>query len=413
MMPTEGKPSFPQTITINYSEYVHRALPYKKAMEELNTEEMVINMGPQHPSTHGVMRLEVVTDGEWVTEVLPHLGYMHRCFEKHAEQLPYPQIIPYVDRLDYLAAINGEHVFCMAVERLLKIEETIPRRVEFIRVLLAELNRIASHLLAVGTYGLDVGAITPFLWCFRDREHILNMLEWVSGARLLYNYIWIGGLMHDLPPNFEERALEFVDYFSPKIDELDHILSTNKIFIARTANLGILDLQTALNYGVSGPVLRGSGLKWDLRKTEGYSIYPELDFFVPVGQGEVGTLGDAWDRYKVRVDEMRESCKMIAQCAERLLKDCKRNLDFDVRGACPKKVRAEMDEIYFKGETPRGEMGFYIIADGKKETPYRCKCRGASFSNLSVLPELTKGVLLADLVAIIGSIDIVLCDVDR
>jgi NADH-quinone oxidoreductase subunit D len=403
----------PQTHIINYSEYLHRSAPVQKAIAELETEEMILNIGPQHPSTHGVMRLEVVTDGEWITDVVVHLGYMHRCFEKHAEALPYNQIIPYVDRLDYLAAMNGEHTYCMAVERLLKIENEIPKRVEYIRVLVAELNRIASHLLAIGTYGLDIGAVTAFLWCFRDREHILNMLEWVSGARLLYNYIWIGGLMHDLPPRFEERALEFVEYFAPKLEELNVLLTKNKIFIARTANIGILPLETAINYGVTGPSLRGSGLKWDLRRTNPYSIYHELDFDIPAGTCEMGTLGDCWDRFKVRADEMKESLKIVAQCAERLLKEHKRTPDFDVRGACPKKIRAEIDEIYFGAECPRGEMGFYIVADAKKDTPLRCKCRGGSFSNLSVLPALSKGILLADLIAVIGSLDIVLCEIDR
>jgi NADH-quinone oxidoreductase subunit D len=403
----------PQTHIINYSEYLHRSAPIQKAIAELGTEQMILNIGPQHPSTHGVMRLEVVTDGEWITDLVVHLGYMHRCFEKHAEALPYNQIIPYVDRLDYLAAMNGEHAYCMAVERLLNIDNEIPKRVEYIRVLVAELNRIASHLLAIGTYGLDIGAVTAFLWCFRDREHILNMLEWVSGARLLYNYIWIGGLMHDLPPGFEERTLEFVEYFAPKLEELNQLLTKNKIFIARTANIGILPLETAVNYGVTGPSLRGSGLNWDLRRSNPYSVYPELDFNIPAGTGEMGTIGDCWDRFKVRADEMKESLKIISQCAERLLKDCKRTRDFDARGACPKKIRAEIDEIYFGAECPRGEMGFYIVADGKKDTPMRCKCRGGSFSNLSVLPALSKGILLADLIAVIGSLDIVLCEIDR
>lgn len=402
-----------KTITINYSEYLRRSVPVQKAIDSLSAGEMILNMGPQHPSTHGVMRLEVVTDGEWITQITPHLGYMHRCFEKHCENLTFPQIIPYVDRLDYLGAINSEHCYAMAVERLAKIEDKIPARVEFIRVLLAELNRIASHLLAIGTYGIDLGAVTAFLWCLRDREHILNMLEWVSGARLLYNYIWVGGLMHDLPPYFEERSLEFIEYFLPKIDELEGLISGNKIFIERTANIGVLPLETAIQYGCTGPMLRGSGLAWDLRKVDGYSIYPELEFRIPSGEGGKGTLGDAWDRFKVRVDEMRESAKMVVQCAERLIKEHTRKGPFDARAACPKKVKPELNEIYFRAENPRGELGFYIIPNAKKEIPFRCKVRGGSFSNLSVLSKLCEGVLLADLISIIGSLDIVLCEVDR
>lgn len=399
--------------SVNYSELLNKSAPYRRRLKDLKTEEMTLNMGPQHPSTHGVLRLEVVTDGEAVLDVIPHLGYMHRCFEKHAESLTYEQIIPYVDRMDYLGAMNSEHCYALGVERLLGIEDDIPRRVEYIRVLVAELNRIASHLLAVGTYGIDIGAVTAFLWCLRDREHILNMLEWVSGARMLYNYIWVGGLMHDLPPEFEARALEFCDYFAPKIDELDRLVTENAIFVARTANIGVLPLGTAVNYGISGPMLRASGLRRDLRRTDGYSVYPELEFEVPVGKGEMGTPGDCWDRYKVRVDEMRESLKIARQCARRLQTDFKRTPDFDARAFCPKKCRPKHDEYYFRAENPRGELGFYFIAQSKRDVPFRVKARGPSFCNLSVLPEISRGALVADLVAIIGSLDVVLCEIDR
>jgi len=379
----------------------------------MQTEFMTINIGPQHPSTHGVLRLEVVTDGELVMKVTPHMGYLHRCFEKHAEALPYPQILPYTDRLDYLASINNNFAFCMGVEEMLGLTGKLPKRIEYIRVLTAELNRIASHMIALGTYGMDIGAWTPFLWTFRDREHIMNLLEWASGARMLYNYIWVGGLFYDLPVGFEERCNEFIAYFGPKMDELDRLLTDNAIFIQRTANVGVLPLHTAVNFGCSGPVLRGSGLAWDLRRVDGYSVYPELEFDIPVGTGAMGTVGDCWDRYKVRVDEVRESMRIISQCTGALLKQYPRTPDFDPRALCPPKARPKAQEYYARAENPRGELGYYFVADGKSDIPQRCKVRAPSFCNLAVLPEISQGVLIADLVAILGSIDIVLGEVDR
>jgi NADH-quinone oxidoreductase subunit D len=389
---------------------------YQKYIDKIasvGSTEMVINMGPQHPSTHGVLRLELITDGEIVKDVIPHLGYLHRCFDKHAESMSYGKSIPFTDRLDYLASMNNSHSFVMGVERMLGIDDKLPKRVEYIRVLVCELNRIASHLIAVGTYGIDIGAFTPFLWCFRDREHIMNMLEWASGSRMLYNYIWIGGLFYDLPVGFEERCVDFVKYFRPKLDELDEILTNNEIFIQRTANIGVLPADVAINYGCSGPMLRASGIKWDLRRVDGYSVYPELDFEIPVGQGLVGTVGDCWDRYKVRVDEMRESLKIIEQCLDRLMSDFARLPDFDPRALVPKKVNLKAQSYYVRAENPKGELGFYFETQDKSDIPRRVKARGPSFNNLSVLPELGKGVLIADLIAILGSIDIVLGEVDR
>ncbi len=386
---------------------------YQQRIQNLSAEELVLNMGPQHPSTHGVLRLELITDGEIVNEVIPHLGYLHRCFEKHAQSMSYQQTIPFTDRLDYLASMNNSHAFVMGVERMLGIDKEIPKRVEYIRVLVCELNRIGAHLIALGTYGIDIGAFTPFLWCFRDREHIMGLLEWASGARMLYNYIWVGGLFYDLPVGFEERCQEFVEYFKPKMTELNELLTNNQIFINRTANVGVLPLDVAINYGCSGPMLRGSGLKWDLRRVDGYSVYPELDFEIPVGKGEMGTLGDCWDRFKVRIDEIGESLKMIEQCISRLQKELKRSPDFDPRGKLPRKIIPKAQDYYMRAENPKGELGFYYIADGKTEIPKRIKARGPSFNNLSVLPAISKGVMIADLVAIIGSIDIVLGEVDR
>jgi NADH-quinone oxidoreductase subunit D len=386
---------------------------YAQLTEGLKPEEMIINMGPQHPSTHGVLRLELITDGEIVKEVIPHMGYLHRCFEKHCESLTYQQIIPFVDRMDYMASMNNDHAFVMGVERMMGIDKDIPKRVEYIRVLVCELNRISSHLIAIGTYGIDIGAFTPFLWCFRDREHIMNMLEWASGSRMLYNYIWVGGLFYDLPVGFEERCSEFVKYFKPKLSELNQLLTENQIFIGRTAGIGVLPLDVAINYGCSGPMLRGSGLKWDLRRIDEYSVYPELEFEIPVGKGEMGKMGDCWDRYKIRTEEIAESIRIIEQCLERLQKELKRSPEFDPRSKLPKKIIPKEQDFYIRAENPKGELGYYFICDGKTEIPKRVKARGPSFNNLSVLPEISRGILIADLIAILGSIDIVLGEVDR
>ncbi len=387
--------------------------PLKYREEDLRTEEMIFNIGPQHPATHGVLRLEVVIDGEIVVDVVPHLGYLHRCFEKHAEALAYNQVIPYTDRMDYVAAMNNEWAFVMGVEKMLGIHKELPKRVEYIRVLVSELNRIASHFVAIGTYGLDIGAFTPFLWMMRDREHILRMLEWASGARMLYNYIWVGGLFYDLPVGFEERAKEFVDYLKPKLKDSENLLISNKIFIERTAKVGILDRDLAINYGITGPMLRASGLAFDLRKVDGYSVYPELDFEIPVGEGKMGTVGDCWDRNWVRYQECWESIKLIEQCVERLLDDHKRTTEFDPRSMVPKKIRPKAQDLYVRAENPKGELGFFFRADGRSDQPFRCKARGPSFCNLSVLPEISKGCMLADLFAIVGSLDFVMGEVDR
>lgn len=395
------------------SRYNEGYTTYLDKIDNIGSTEMVINMGPQHPSTHGVLRLELITDGELVKEVIPHLGYLHRCFDKHAESMNYTKSIPFTDRLDYLSSMNNSHAFVMGVERMLAIDQKIPKRVEYIRVLVCELNRIASHLIAIGTYGIDIGAFTPFMWCFRDREHIMNMLEWASGSRMLYNYIWIGGLYYDLPVGFEQRCKEFVEYFKPKLQELDDLLSNNQIFISRTANIGVLPADVAINYGCSGPMLRASGIKWDLRRVDGYSVYPELEFDIPIGQGEMGTVGDSWDRYKVRVDEVRESVCIIEQCLDRLVSDFARTTDFDPRALVPKKVNLKAQNYYVRAENPKGELGFYFETQERTDIPRRVKARGPSFNNLSVISELGKGVLISDLISILGSIDIVLGEVDR
>jgi NADH-quinone oxidoreductase subunit D len=360
-------------------------------------------MGPQHPSTHGVLRLELEIEGELVTKVKPHLGYLHRCFEKHAEAMQYNQVVPYTDRLDYLAAIGNNLGYAIAVERLMNIQ--MPERVEYIRVIMAELQRIASHLVAIGSNGADIGALTPFLYLFRDREHILSIIEETCGARMLYNYIWVGGLSHDIHPDFVRKTKEFVNYFKPTIVELDNLLSYNKIFIERTANIGVLPIDTAINYGASGPTLRGSGIKFDLRRDDPYSIYDKFDFEIPVGKGLMGTVGDCWDRYYVRIREMEQSLRIIEQAIDIIPEG-------DVQSAIPKRIKPPKGTIYTRVENPRGELGYFIISDGTVN-PIRVKVRAPSFVNLEVLGELCKGYLVADVIAILGSIDIVLGEVDR
>jgi NADH-quinone oxidoreductase subunit D len=402
------------TIQYKYdSKHLANSEPLATDVSKLRTEEMVLNMGPQHPSTHGVLRLEVVTDGEVIKNVIPHMGYLHRCFEKHAEKLPYNQIIPFVDRMDYLAAMNSEHAYAMGVERMLGIDKDIPKRVEYIRVLVAELNRIASHFIAIGTYGLDIGTFTPFLWLMRDREHLNRLLEWLSGARMLYNYIWIGGLYYDLPVGFEDRCVDFIKYLKPKLFELQKIMVDNEIFIQRTANIGVLPLDLAINYGISGPCLRASGLRYDLRRVDGYSVYPELDFEIPIGKGEVGTVGDCWDRTNVRVLECWESLKIIEQCLVKLKGEHKRTREFDPQALLPKKIRPKQMDFYSRAENPKGELGFFFRTTGTYDVPYRVKVRSCCFVNLSVLPAITKDVLLADMIAILGSLDIMMGEIDR
>ncbi|MBV6645935.1 MAG: NADH-quinone oxidoreductase subunit D [Cyclobacteriaceae bacterium] len=396
-----------------HPDHLTKSEPLKYTSDELKVGEMILNIGPQHPSTHGVLRLEVITDGEVIRDVVSHMGYLHRCFEKHAEALPYNQIIPYVDRMDYMAAMNSEHAYAMGVERMLGISDKIPKRVEYIRVLVAELNRIASHFVAIGTYGLDIGAVTPFLWMMRDREHLMRLLEWVCGARMLYNYIWIGGLFYDLPVGFEERCTDFINYLKPKLTHLENLLISNKIFIDRTAKVGTLDLDLAINYGITGPMLRGSGLRFDLRKVDGYSVYPELEFNVPIGEGKMGEVGDCWDRTWVRMQECHESVKIIEQCLRQLSSDHKRTRSFDPREVVPKKIRPKAQDFYVRAENPKGELGYFFRADGRSEIPFRCKARACSFVNLSVLPEISRGHLLADLIAIVGSLDLVMGEVDR
>jgi len=370
----------------------------------IHAEEMVLNVGPQHPSTHGVLRLKVQTDGEIITKIDPYIGYLHRCFEKHCENVTYEQCIPYIDRCDYIASMNNDFGYAVTVEQLMGIE--IPEKVEYIRVIVAELNRIASHLLAIGTIGLDVGAFTPFLYCFRDRERILDLFEMLCGARLLYNYIWVGGVSHDFPVGWVEKTYEFIDYFEPKIHEYNELLTYNKIFIERTADVGILPVDVAISYGVTGPNLRGSGLRWDLRRDDLYSIYDQFEFDIPVGTGAMGSVGDCWDRYYVRVREMEESAKIVRQALDQMPREG------DVHATIPRKIRPPKGQIYKRTESPRGDLGFYIISDGSP-IPFRIKLRSPAFTAVSCINEIARGWMLSDVMVILGSLDIVLGEIDR
>ena len=368
-------------------------------MSTLETQEFSVSFGPQHPSTHGVLHLYLDLDGEVVLNCAPHIGYLHRDFEKICENRTYTQVIPFTDRLDYLGAMNNNFGYCLTVEKLMGI--TIPERAEYIRVIMAELNRIASHLLAVGTFAQDLGAFgTPLLYCFRERERILDIFEMTCGARLTYNYYRIGGLCADIPEGFAEKVKDFLEYFKPKLDEYHKLLTNNAILLIRTKGIGILTKKKAIEYAISGPNLRASGVSFDLRKDEPYSIYPRFKFNVPTRN-----TGDCWDRYIVRMEEMAQSIRIIEQA----IKDIPLG-EFSAKVA--KIIKPPAGEIYFRSETPRGELGFYLISDGSAK-PYRLKCRAPSFSNLSVIAELVKGVKVADVIAILGSLDIVLGEIDR
>ncbi len=370
---------------------------------DVQSEEMLVNMGPQHPSTHGVLRVLLRTDGEMVLDAEAHLGYLHRCKEKIGENLPYYQFIGYTDRLDYLSAMNNNHAWSMAVEQLANIQ--IPPRAEFIRVIAAELNRIASHLISFGTYGMDMGAFTPFLYAFREREYILDLFEQLCGARLTLSYINVGGVTWDLPPQFLEKLAEFLDYFEPKIDEYNQLLTFNHIFIKRTASIGVVSKASAIQYALSGPMIRGSGIPLDLRRDRPYSIYDRLEFDVCVGSGLKGTLGDCWDRYWVKMQEMKQCIRILRQCIAQIPPG-------PFRAKLPRSMKVPPDEVYAEFENPRGHLGFFIESQGGV-IPYRVKIRGPSFVNLAVIGKLCRNVLLADVPAIIGSIDIVMGEVDR
>ncbi len=363
-------------------------------------------MGPQHPSTHGVLRVALWVDGEIVTRAEPDIGYLHRCAEKIGESVSYIQYVPYTDRYDYLAAMNNNLGYCLAVEKVAEVE--VPERAQYIRTIAVELNRIASHLMAVGTYGLDLGAFTPFFYAFREREEILRLLEWICGARLTYNFIRIGGVMRDTPAGWIEDINKFLDLFESRLDEFDDLLTHNHIFVQRTANVGVIPVDLAIQYGLTGPNLRGSGLRYDLRRAQPYLLYDRFKFDIPVGTGIKGTVGDCWDRYWVRILEMRESAKIVREAIQTM----PQGGEIMAKNVRHLAFKSKPGEGYFGIENPRGELGYYLISDGGS-CSYRSRIRAPSFCSLSILETLLRGTMLADAVAIIGSIDIVLGEVDR
>jgi len=371
--------------------------------EALPTQEWTINMGPHHPSTHGVLRIELTTDGEIVSKARPSLGYLHRGMEKIGERVAWAQFMPFTDRIDYLAGMNCNCAYAWAVEKLAKIE--VPERAEYIRVIVCELNRISSHLIGWGSFTADMGAFTPFLYGIREREHVNDLFEMVCGQRLTYNYARIGGVSADLPPGFLEKTKEFIDYFEPKIDEYNKLISYNKIFVHRLKNIAVISAKEAIDWGLTGPNLRGSGVAFDLRKDEPYSVYPKLDFKVCVGTGERGTLGDCFDRYMVRINEMRESAKIIRQAVAQIP-------DGPVMAKVPRVFKPPVGEAYFRAENPRGEAGYYLISDGGTNA-YRMKIRTGSFLAMNIFEKVSRGLMIADIPALIGSFDIILPETDR
>lgn len=373
----------------------------------LKSELLELNMGPQHPATHGVLRLLLETDGEIVYKVTPVMGYLHRCAEKIAEGVNYKQWVVYTDRLDYLAPMCCNHAYVTGVEKLMGGQE-VPERAEHIRVVVAELSRIASHLVALATFGLDMGAFTPLLYMFREREEILNLLERIAGGRMLYNYMVPGGVRYDVPADgWVKDVITFVDMMEKnKIPEYNTLLTYNKIFIERTADVGVLSKEDAFTFGCTGPVLRGSGVSFDCRKDDPYGAYPKFDFEVPVGMGEMGTVGDCWDRYIVRAREMVESCRLIRQALETLPEGPHQAIELK------KPVKAPAGAVYSRTESAKGELGHYLISDGG-QTAFRNKVRSPSFCNLQVVTKLGVGQMVSDLVALVGSLDIVLGEIDR
>ncbi|MGD0950142.1 MAG: NADH-quinone oxidoreductase subunit D [Candidatus Binatia bacterium] len=369
----------------------------------LETEEMTLNMGPQHPSTHGVLRFVIKADGEVMREAIPDVGYLHRSIEKISEKVGYHGFMPYTDRVDYVAAMFCNQGWGMVCEKLGGIE--VPKRGEYCRVIASELNRISSHLIAVGCMILDIGAMTPFFHAFREREKINDLLEELCGARLTYNYMRIGGVAWDLPPNYAEKVLAFLEQFEPLLDEYNDLITYNKIYVERLANVAVVPPEVAINYNLVGPNLRGSGVKYDVRRDEPYSVYPELEFDIPVGRGEVGTVGDCFDRYIVRMREMEESARIVRQCLKQIP-------DGPVIAKVPRKFKPPAGDAYVRVESARGDMGWYVVSDGS-EFPYRTKIRTGSFSAMSIIDWMSRGLMIADLVAVISSLDVVAPEVDR
>ena len=387
------------------------------------TKTMNLNFGPQHPAAHGVLRLILELDGEVVEKADPHIGLLHRGTEKLIEHKTYTQAVPYFDRLDYVAPMNQEHAFALAIEKILKIN--VPIRAQYIRVMFCEIGRILSHLLNITTQAMDVGALTPTLWGFEEREKLMGFYEKVSGSRLHANYFRAGGVHKDLPIGLDNEISEFCNSFPKIIDDLETLLTDNRIFKQRNVDIGIVSKQDALDYSFSGVMLRGSGVPWDLRKSQPYDCYNNFEFNIPVGKN-----GDCYDRYLCRVEEMRECVKIINQCLEQMPKGPVKTNDGKISPPSKKDIKESMealihhfklftegyrvdkDEIYTAVEAPKGEFGVYLISDGSSK-PYKCKIRAPGFSHLQAMDYLIKGHMLADVPAVLGSMDIVFGEVDR
>jgi NADH-quinone oxidoreductase subunit D len=390
-----------------------RRAPESPTMDMTNKEvmkrfeysgDMLLNMGPQHPSTHGVINFLVQTDGEVMKRAIPEVGYLHRSIEKIGEKCTYNGFMPYTDRVDYVAAMFANQGWAMACERLMGI--VVPKRAEYCRVIACELNRISSHLVAAGTMSMDIGAVTPFPYALREREFINDLLEELCGARLTYNYLRIGGVAFDLPEGYIEKVTIFLDHFEKILVEFDRLITYNEIFLQRLAHLSPISAEMAIDYCLVGPNLRASGVDFDVRRDVPYSIYPELKFEVPIGTGEVGVVGDCWDRFSVRVREMGQSCRIVRQALAQIPSG-------PVMAKLPRKLKAaEASEAFSRIESARGDMQYYVVA-GPDEKAHRVKVRTGSFTAMGIIEPLSEGLMVADLVALIASLDVVAPEIDR
>ena len=366
-------------------------------------EEMILNFGPQHPSTHGVINFIVETDGEVLKRATPDVGYLHRSIEKIGEIVGYPGFMPFTDRIDYVAAMFANEGYAIAVERLLKVE--VPARAQWLRAISCELVRIASHLVSLGTMAMDIGAFTPMLHGIRERETINDLIEALCGARLTYNYHRIGGVAFDMPEGWKDKVLKFLDHFDRFLPEFDRLISFNQIYMKRLGGVAVIPGDLAIDYGLVGPNLRGSGVDWDLRRDLPYGAYPNFKFAIPVGKGIAGKVGDCFDRYYCRVLEMGESSKIVRQALESIP-------DGEFMAKVPRNIKPEAGEALSRVESARGEMAYYVVSDGTNKA-YRVRARTGSFTAMGIIEDISNGLMIADLVALIASLDVVAPEIDR
>ena len=419
-------------LDISIKDPAARAAAALDELKDIHGDKMILNMGPSHPATHGVLRIVLELDGEIITKAIPDIGYLHRGDEKIAENMTYNQFIPYTDRLDYLAPLANNVAYVMAVEKLMGIDKAIPQRGQYVRVICCELARISAHLLGLGSFAMDVGALTVFLYTFTQRETIYNLIESLTGARFTTSFTRVGGVARDLPPDWVSQCRKFLEEVSVNIEESEQLLTRNRIFVDRTRDIGHISRQDAIDYGLTGPNLRGSGVEFDLRKAHPYLVYDQLEFEIPIG-----SMGDCYDRYMVRMEEMRQSVRILKQCLDKIpggadnaAKEPVSIPDGKITLPTKRKVLTSMEElihqfilvtegpnapagdVYFGAENPKGELGFYIHSKGGG-TPHRLKIRAPSFCNLSILSHVLPGHMMSDTVAIFGSIDFVMGECDR